>query len=140
MKSNEYYKEENVIFFLLCLCGLFICVLFALDFIENSKRIENPSMELIEKVEKKYLNGKLVDDFEIDDTGDITDVVCPTTFVKAKVAIEELDDGQILAVRMNDGEPVQNVPRSMKEEGHKILKLEDNADGTYTLYVRKVEE
>ena len=43
-------------------------------------------------------------DFEIDDTVDITDVVCPTTFVKAKVALEELDDGQILAVRMNDGE------------------------------------
>ena len=42
-------------------------------------------------------------DFEIDDTVDITDVVCPTTFVKAKVALEELDDGQILAVRMNDG-------------------------------------
>ena len=63
-----------------------------------------------------------------------------STFVKAKVAIEELDDGEILAIRMNDGEPVQNVPRSMKEEGHKILKLEDNADGTYTLYVRKVEE
>lgn len=41
-------------------------------------------------------------DFEIDDTVDITDVVCPTTFVKAKVALEELDDGQILAVRMND--------------------------------------
>ena len=52
-------------------------------------------------------------DFEIDDTVDITDVVCPTTFVKAKVALEELDDGQILAVRMNDGEPVQNVPRSI---------------------------
>ena len=32
------------------------------------------------------------------------------------------------------------LTRSMKEEGHKILKLEDNADGTYTLYVRKVEE
>ena len=71
---------------------------------------------------------------------DITDKVCPLTFVKAKVAIEELDDGEVLAIRMNDGEPVQNVPRSMKEEGHKILKLEDNADGTYTLYVRKVEE
>ena len=57
-----------------------------------------------------------------DDQVDITDKVCPLTF------------------RMNDGEPVQNVPRSMKEEGHKILKLEDNEDGTYTLYVRKVEE
>lgn len=44
-------------------------------------------------------------DYKIDDTVDITDVVCPVTFVKAKVALEELDDGQILAVRMNNGEP-----------------------------------
>ena len=79
-------------------------------------------------------------DFEIDDTVDITDVVCPTTFVKAKVALEELDDGQILAVRMNDGEPVQNVPRSIKDEGHQILKLVNNNDETYTLIVKKVEE
>ena len=77
-------------------------------------------------------------ELRFDDTVDITDVVCPVTFVKAKVAIEELADGQVLAVRMNDGEPVQNVPRSLKEEGHKILKLTDNEDGTYTLYVQKV--
>lgn len=79
-------------------------------------------------------------DFQIDDTVDITDVVCPVTFVKAKVALEELDDGQILAIRMNDGEPVQNVPRSIKEEGHQILKLNTNEDGNYTLIVKKVEE
>ena len=79
-------------------------------------------------------------DFQIDDTVDITDVVCPVTFVKAKVALEELDDGQILAIRMNDGEPVQNVPRSIKEEGHQILKLNANEDGTYTHIVKKVEE
>ena len=79
-------------------------------------------------------------DYEIDDTVDITDVVCPVTFVKAKVALEELDDGQILAIRMNDGEPVQNVPRSIKEEGHQILKLNTNDDGTYKLIVKKVED
>lgn len=79
-------------------------------------------------------------DIKYDDLVDITDKVCPLTFVKAKVAIDELDDGEILAVRMNDGEPVQNVPRSFKEDGHKILKLYDNEDGTYTLLVRKVEE
>ena len=79
-------------------------------------------------------------EIQYDELVDITDVICPITFVKAKVAIEELDDGQILAVRMNDGEPVQNVPRSMKEEGHKVLRLLENEDGTYTLYVRKVEE
>lgn len=79
-------------------------------------------------------------EYQITDTVDITDVVCPVTFVKAKVALEELEDGEILSIRMNDGEPVQNVPRSIKEEGHKILKLIDNADGTYNLIVRKVEE
>jgi TusA-related sulfurtransferase len=76
-------------------------------------------------------------DYNIDQTADITDVVCPVTFVKTKVALDELGDGQILSVRMNDGEPVQNVPRSVKEEGHKILKLIDNEDGTYNLIVQK---
>jgi TusA-related sulfurtransferase len=79
-------------------------------------------------------------DYNVDDTVDITDVVCPVTFVKAKVALEELEDGEILAIRMNDGEPVQNVPRSIKEEGHQVLKLDDNQDGTYTLLVKKVED
>ena len=77
-------------------------------------------------------------DYNIDDTVDITDVVCPTTFVKAKVALEELDEGQILSIRMNDGETVQNVPRSIKEEGHRILKLINNEDGTYDLIVEMV--
>ena len=71
---------------------------------------------------------------------DITDVVCPITFVKVKVALEELDEGQILSIKLNDGERVQNVPRSIKEEGHKILKLTDNGDGTYNLIVEKVGE
>ena len=77
-------------------------------------------------------------DYIVTDTVDITDVVCPVTFVKAKVALEELDEGDILSVHMNDGEPVQNVPRSIKEEGHQILKLLNNNDGTYDLIVRKV--
>ena len=51
---------------------------------------------------------------------------------------EELEEGEILSVKMNDGEPVQNVPRSIKEEGHQILKLIDNEDGTYNLIVKKV--
>jgi TusA-related sulfurtransferase len=81
-----------------------------------------------------------MEEYKIDATVDITDVVCPITFVKAKAALEELEVGCILALRMNDGEPVQNVPRSLKDEGHKILKLTDDGDGAYTLLVRKEEE
>lgn len=68
---------------------------------------------------------------------DITDVVCPVTFVKAKVAIEELADGQILKIRLNEGEPIQNVPRSLKDEGHKVLQVINNEDGTFTIFVAK---
>lgn len=79
-------------------------------------------------------------DYKIDDTVDITDVNCPVTFVKAKVALEELEAGEILRVHMNGGEPAENVPRSFKEEGHEILSLTQNADGTFDLILRKVEE
>ena len=82
----------------------------------------------------------MAEEIKVDGTVDITDVVCPVTFVKAKVALEELDGGQVLAIHMNDGEPAQNVPRSMKDEGHQILKLKDNGDGTYDLFVRKAQE
>lgn len=77
-------------------------------------------------------------EFNITDTLDITDVNCPITFVKTKIALEELDDGDILSVRLNDGEPVQNVPRSVKEEGHEVLSLTENGDGTYQLIIKKV--
>ena len=77
-------------------------------------------------------------EFEVDEKVDVTDVVCPVTFVKTKVALEELDDGQILQVHLNDGEPVKNVPRSVAEEGHEVLKIQDNGDGTFELFIKKV--
>lgn len=71
---------------------------------------------------------------------DITKVVCPITFVKVKVAMEELEPGEILEIKMNSGEPIQNVPRSLKEENHKVLEVINNEDETYTVYVEKGED
>jgi TusA-related sulfurtransferase len=73
----------------------------------------------------------------IDARVDITSVVCPVTFVKTKVALEELEDGQILEVRLNAGEPIQNVPRSLKDEGHKVTNVTQAGDGTFLLTVVK---
>lgn len=68
MKSNKNSKGEWIIFFLYTSL-IFVCFgLLLRDIADNSKRIENPSKELIEKVEKKYLNGKLVDDFKVDNS------------------------------------------------------------------------
>ena len=79
-------------------------------------------------------------EIDYDEEVDVTDKVCPFTFVKTKVALDELDEGEVLAVRLNDGEPLENVPRSLREEGHEVLDIADNEDGTFTLYVRKVGE
>jgi Predicted redox protein, regulator of disulfide bond formation len=68
---------------------------------------------------------------------DITDVVCPVTFVKVKVALEELESGDVLEVRLSGGEPIQNVPRSLKDEGHRVTDVTGNQDGTWTLAVVK---
>jgi TusA-related sulfurtransferase len=68
---------------------------------------------------------------------DITDVVCPVTFVKVKVALEELESGDELEVRLNGGEPIQNVPRSLKDEGHRVADAFSNDDGTWNLVVVK---
>ena len=71
------------------------------------------------------------------DTLDVTGDVCPLTFVKVKLKLEELAPGEILEVILNDGEPIQNVPRSIKGEGHRILSVEELAGGKYRLLVEK---
>lgn len=77
------------------------------------------------------------EDLKADDSLDITDVVCPITFVKVKMALEDLENGQILDIHLNEGEPIQNVPRSLKDEGHKVLSVQKNDDETYNLLVQK---
>lgn len=71
-------------------------------------------------------------------TIDLRGVCCPTNFVKAKLALEMIEAGEVVEFLLDDGEPVKNVPKSLKGEGHKLLGLKE-ADGFYTLTVEKVE-
>lgn len=72
---------------------------------------------------------------------DITTQVCPLTFVKTKLMVERMAVGQTLEVRLNAGEPLENVPRSLAELGHSILSLEREdavePTGVHRLRVRK---
>ena len=78
------------------------------------------------------------DEIAFYDEVDITDAVCPMTFVRAKAAIEELEIGQVLKVHLNEGEPMQNVPRSLKDDGQQVLRLAPSDEGTFDLYVKKL--
>lgn len=72
---------------------------------------------------------------------DITDQVCPMTFVRTKLLIERMAVGETAEVRLNAGEPLQNVPRSVREHGHEILSLAPETgaseDGPYILRLKK---
>ncbi len=71
---------------------------------------------------------------------DLSGVLCPMNFVKTKLELEEMEEGQILEVIIDDGEPVRNVPRSVKAEGHKVLELEEIPNGHYSLVIEKVDD
>ena len=73
---------------------------------------------------------------------DITREVCPLTFVKTKLLIERLSPGQTAEIRLKGAEPLENVPRSVREHGHEVLSLEPEdgstgGTGVYRLRIRK---
>ena len=67
---------------------------------------------------------------------DLHGVVCPLNFVKTKLALEELNPGDRLEVVLDEGDAMLNVPRSLKEEGHKVVKVTP-AGEVYRIVVEK---
>ncbi len=66
----------------------------------------------------------------------ITNDICPMTFVKTKLKLETMQSGEILEVILRGGEPLKNVPKSVNEEGHTILQL-FKCDEFYRLIIKK---
>ncbi len=67
---------------------------------------------------------------------DLHGVACPMNFVKTKLALEELEEGERLEVIFDEGDAMLNVPRSVKEEGHKIVKVEPLGE-TFRVIIEK---
>ncbi len=63
------------------------------------------------------------------------------TFVRTKLLIEKMPSGDRATVRLQGAEPLQNVPRSVREHGHEIISLApedaDNPDGPRLLIFEK---
>jgi tRNA 2-thiouridine synthesizing protein A len=73
---------------------------------------------------------------KIDNEIDITKEICPMTFVKTKLKLEPMSRGQVLEVTLREGEPLINVPKSVEEDGHKILDLHQEGD-IYKLLIER---
>ena len=64
-------------------------------------------------------------------TLDLTGVLCPMNWVKARLALEGMEPGETLELRVDPGEALDSIPRMAGEEGHRV-----NVDGLRVTIVK----
>ena len=78
-----------------------------------------------------------MNEIKIDKKLDLKGVPCPINFVKTKLKLEDMSSGEVLEVVLDDGDPITNVSARVKDDGHRILKVE-KINEHWKLIVRKI--
>ena len=68
---------------------------------------------------------------------DLLDEICPMTFVKTKLAIEQINQGERIKVIFNSQEAKTNVPRSLSEVNHKIIAIKNIDKEKFYIIIEK---
>jgi sulfite reductase (ferredoxin) len=68
---------------------------------------------------------------------DFRGVACPMNFVKTKIELAKLKNGELLEILLDDGAPINNVPGSVKEEGHEIVAVNKKGEH-WSVLIQKV--
>lgn len=71
---------------------------------------------------------------------DLRGEVCPYTFVKSKLLIEEMGVGQLLEVIVDFPPAVKNVPRSMEMEGQEVIEVQQMGPKLWKIILRKARD
>lgn len=81
-----------------------------------------------------------MEDITADKKINIKGLVCPYTFVKSKLAVEDIGIGQVLEILLDSEEASRNIPKSMEDHGHKVLRVEKINETDWIIQVRKDKE
>ncbi len=82
----------------------------------------------------------MAEEIKIDKTINIKGQICPYTFVRSKLAIEKMNLGEVLEIIVDHKPAIENVPKSMENEGQKVLKVEQMNATDWRIVVRKDKE
>jgi sulfite reductase (ferredoxin) len=74
---------------------------------------------------------------KIDAVLDLKGVRCPMNYVQTKLYLENIEVGQIIELCLDEGEPIKNVPASLKNDGQEIIEIK-KSDGFYKVKVKKL--
>ncbi len=89
---------------------------------------------------KSAMEVMMADEIKVDKTLDIKGQVCPYTFVRSKLTIEKMNVGEVLEIITDHRPASENVPKSMENEGQKVLKIEQTSEKEWHIFVRKDRE
>ena len=104
-----------------------------------SENDSSRSVESVKSVGNKTTSKDATEsssDVEPDVKKDFRGVMCPMNFVKTKIALTPMQSGQILEILLDDGAPIENVPGSVKNEGHTVLSTE-KVENYWKVLIRK---
>ena len=59
------------------------------------------------------------------------------TFVRVRLALDQMQPGQILEIRLRGDEPRRNVPLTAQKQGHAVIACADHANGDSVLFLRR---
>ncbi len=68
---------------------------------------------------------------------DLRGVVCPMNFVKTRLFLDKIQEGDLVRVLLDGGEPVESVSTSVEQDGHRIEAREEAQQGHFMLSIRK---
>ena len=68
---------------------------------------------------------------------DVTEEHCPMTFVKTKLELAKLNEGDILEVLLREGEPLDSVPKSTEEQGYEIIEVSHIKKDIYKVVIKR---
>jgi len=77
---------------------------------------------------------------EPNDVLDLSGVPCPTNFTRAAMRLEFMDEGEVLELIVDDGEPIENVPENLEDDGHEVFSRERIGPTSWRILVRRGED
>ncbi len=80
-----------------------------------------------------------MENIQIDRELDLKGEICPFTFVKSKLILEQMQPGEVLRVILDYQPSAENVPKSMREEGQEVLEVKQIGENLWEVIVRKVK-
>jgi len=81
-----------------------------------------------------------MEEVRVDKRLNIKGLHCPYTFVKSKLAVEDMEVGEVIEILLDSEEASRNIPKSMEDHGQRVLKVEKVNESDWIIRVRKDKE